>query len=45
MQKTTKEAVMAVRGLGAREAKERLAEMAAKDVNVKKGGKGRKPRR
>jgi DNA-binding transcriptional regulator YiaG len=45
MQKTTKEAVMAVRGLGAREAKERLAEMAAKVVKVKKGGKGRKPRR
>ena len=46
MRDATKAAVMAVRGLGAREAKARLAEMAkAKSTKVKKAGKGRKPHR
>ena len=46
MRDATKAAVMAVRGLGAREAKQRLDEMGkAKAVKAKKGGKGRKPRR
>ena len=43
MRDATKAAVMAVRGLGAREAKARLAEMAK--AKAKKGGKGGKPRR
>ena len=38
MRDATKASVMAVRGLGAREAKQRLAEMAK--AKVKKGGKG-----
>ena len=43
MRDNTRSAVLAARQLGAREAKERMAEMAkAKPTKVKKGGKGRK---